>query len=161
MNFPMSYIRTQKIKKGGYMTIIKNNADVKDFIPGSFNHLFNNFFSEVAVRPRTNKFFPSANVVESEKVYEIYASLPGLHKEDIKIDLQDGKLSISGERKLNKEEGKTFHSVEIAPGEFFRAFYLPEDATSEGIEAEYKDGILKINIPKDEKRSYKATIQVK
>jgi HSP20 family protein len=144
------------------MTIIKKNADAKEFIPGTFNHLFDNFFSEVSARPRVNKIFPSANVVESEKAYEIYASLPGLNKEDIKIDLQDGKLSISGERKMIKDDtAKTFHTVEIAPGEFYRAFYLSEDATNEGIGAEYKDGILKINIPKDEKRTYKTTIEVK
>jgi HSP20 family protein len=143
------------------MTIIKKNADVREFIPGSFNHLFDNFFSEIAARPRVNKFFPSANVVESEKGYEIFASIPGLNKEDIKIDLQDGKLSISGERKFEKDETKKFHSIEIAPGEFFRAFYLPEDAANEGIGAEYKDGILKINVPKDEKRTYKSTIEVK
>jgi HSP20 family protein len=144
------------------MTLIKNNADVKEFIPATFNHLFNNFFSEVATRPRVDKFFPSANVVETEKAYEIYASLPGLNKQDIKIDLQDGKLTISGERRLLKDDKtKTYHTVEIAAGEFYRAFYLPEDATSEAIEAVYTDGILKINIPKDEKRTYKATIEVK
>jgi HSP20 family protein len=144
------------------MTLIKNNADLKEFIPATFNQFIDNLFTDVVSKPRVNTFFPSANVVESEKAYEIYASLPGLNKEDIKIDLKDGKLSISGERKLLQEDkGKTFHAVEIASGQFYRAFYLPEDTTGEGIEATYKDGILKVNIPKDEKRTYKATIQVK
>ncbi|HXA01556.1 MAG TPA: Hsp20/alpha crystallin family protein [Cytophagaceae bacterium] len=145
------------------MTLIKNNADVKEFVPGTFSDLLDNLFTDVVSKTtKGNKFLPRVDVVENEKSYEVDAALPGMNKEDIKIDLQDGKLSISGERKfVNEEKSKTYHSVETQYGSFHRSFYLPEDATSEGIEAEYKDGILKVLIPKDEKKNYKATIQVK
>ncbi|MFL5729974.1 MAG: Hsp20/alpha crystallin family protein [Cytophagaceae bacterium] len=146
------------------MTLVKNNhADVKEFVPRTFSDLLDNFFSDaVSKTAKVNKFLPSVDVVENEKSYEVSAALPGMNKEDINIDLQDGKLSISGERKfVHEDKSKKYHSVETQYGSFYRSFYLPEDAASEGIEAEYKDGILKVLIPKDEKKNYKATIQIK
>lgn len=146
------------------MTLVKNNhSDAKEFVPGTFSDLLDNLFTNaVSKTVKSDKFFPKIDVVENEKSYEVDAALPGMNKEDIKIDLQEGKLSISGERKFaHEDKTKTYHSVETQYGSFFRSFYLPEDVASEGIEAEYKNGILKVVIPKDEKKNYKATIQVK
>jgi HSP20 family protein len=146
------------------MTLVKNNhVDVKEFVPRTFSDLLDNFFTDtVSKTTKGNKFLPGVDVIESEKSYEVNAALPGMNKEDIKIDLHEGKLSISGERKfVNEDKTKTYHTIETQYGSFFRSFYLPEDAASEGIEAEYKNGILTVLIPKDEKKNYKATIQVK
>jgi HSP20 family protein len=79
----------------------------------------------------------------------------------VKITVQDNVLSISGERKYEKEEkGKKYHRMERAYGSFMRSFTLPEDADGAKVAAEYKDGILKVHVPKSEKAKPKS-IEVK
>ena len=104
---------------------------------------------------------PLVDITEDEKEYVIKAEIPELKKEDIKISVQDDVLSISGERKYEKEEkGKKYHRVERAYGSFIRSFTLPEDADGSKVNAEYKDGVLKIHLTKSEKAKPKA-IEVK
>ena len=88
-------------------------------------------------------------------------SLPEVKKEDVKLTVQDDVMSISGERKYEKEEkGKKYHRVERAYGSFMRSFTLPEDADGSKVNAEYKDGVLNIHLPKSEKAKSKS-IEVK
>lgn len=104
---------------------------------------------------------PLVDIVEDEKEYLIKAELPEMKKEDVKITVQDDVLSISGERKYEKEEkDKKYHRVERSYGSFLRSFTLPEDADGTRVNAEYKDGILKVHLPKSEKAKPKA-IEVK
>jgi HSP20 family protein len=104
---------------------------------------------------------PLVDITEDEKEYVIKAEIPEMKKDDIKISVQDDVLSISGERKYEKEEkGKKYHRVERAYGSFMRSFTLPEDADGSKVNAEYKDGVLKIHLPKSEKAKPKA-IEVK
>lgn len=144
------------------MTLVKNNHDVKEFIPRTFSDIIDNFFNDTVGSGKIVKFLPGVDVAEGEKNYEIHVAIPGMKKEEIKIEFQEGKLTISGERKLEKEEsGKKYHTIETQYGAFQRSFYLPDNVYVEGIEASYTDGILKVNIPKDERKIAKATIQVK
>ena len=146
------------------MTLVKNNAELNGFIPTSFTDIIDNFFKDSVGNNNSKvlKFFPKVDVAEDELKYEIHLAIPGMKKEEFKIDLVDGKLLISGERKFEKsEESKKYHTLETQYGAFQRAFYLPEKANVEAIEASYVDGILLITIPKDEKKIAKATIQVK
>ncbi|HXH85269.1 MAG TPA: Hsp20/alpha crystallin family protein, partial [Nitrospira sp.] len=95
---------------------------------------------------------------EDEKEYVVKAEIPEMKKEDIKLNVADDVLSITGERKYEKEEkGKKYHRVERAYGSFMRSFTLPEDADSSKVSAEYKDGLLKVHIPKSEKAKPKTT----
>lgn len=104
---------------------------------------------------------PLVDISEDEKEYLIKAEIPEMKKEDIKISVQDNVLSISGERKYEKEEkGKKYHRVERAYGNFIRSFTLPEDSDGGRVAAEYKDGVLKVRLPKSEKTKPKA-IEVK
>lgn len=104
---------------------------------------------------------PLVDISEDEKEYVIKAEIPEMKKEDIKISVQDNVLSISGERKYEKEEkGKKYHRVERAYGSFIRSFTLPEDADASKVNAEYKDGVLKVHLSKSEKAKPKA-IEVK
>jgi len=104
---------------------------------------------------------PLVDITEDEKEYLVKAELPEMKKEEIKINVQDDVLSISGERQCEKEEkGKKYHRVERAYGSFMRSFTLPEDADGSKINAEYKDGVLKVHLPKSEKAKPKA-IEVK
>ena len=144
------------------MTLVKNNHEVKDFMPKSFTDIIDNFFNEsLGTASDVVKFLPRVDILEGEKSYEINLAMPGVKKEEIKIDFQEGKLTVSGERKFEKEPSKKYHTVETQYGSFKRAFHIPDNVNHEGIEAAYADGILKILIPKDEKKITKASIPVK
>lgn len=100
---------------------------------------------------------PLVDITEDEKEYLVKAELPEMKKEEIKINVHDDVLSISGERKYEKEEkGKKYHRVERAYGSFMRSFTLPEDADGSKVSAEYKDGVLRVHLPKSEKAKPKA-----
>lgn len=101
---------------------------------------------------------PLVDISEDDKEYVLKAEIPEMKKEDIKINVHDDVLSVSGERKSEKEEkGKKFHRVERAYGSFMRTFTLPEDVEGSKISAEYTDGMLKVHLPKSEKAKPKTT----
>jgi HSP20 family protein len=104
---------------------------------------------------------PLVDIVEDDKEYLIKAEIPEMKKEDIKLNVHDDVLTISGERKYEKEEkAKKYHRVERAYGSFMRSFTLPEDADGTRVMAEYKDGLLNVHLPKSEKAKPKS-IEVK
>jgi HSP20 family protein len=104
---------------------------------------------------------PLVDISEDDKEYLIKAELPEVKKEDVKVTVQDDVLTISGERTLEKEEkGKKYHRVERAYGSFARSFTLPEDADAAKVNAEFKDGVLKVRLGKSEKAKPKS-IEVK
>jgi HSP20 family protein len=104
---------------------------------------------------------PLVDIVEDDKEYLIKAELPELRREDVKVTVENGVLSISGERKYEKEEkGKKFHRVERAYGSFYRSFTVPDDADPEKVGAEFKDGLLSVRLAKSEKAKPR-TIDVK
>jgi HSP20 family protein len=92
---------------------------------------------------------PPVDIQETDKEFTVKADLPEMKKEDIKIELQDGMLSIEGERKQEKEEkGKKFHRIERHYGQFIRRFALPTDVDAAKVLAEFKDGVLNVHLPK-------------
>ena len=94
---------------------------------------------------------PRVNVEELEDRFEITADVPGMKKEDIDIEVRDNVLTIKGERKFEKEESDAnYHICERSYGTFQRAFTLPENVTTDDIDAEYEDGILRLAVPKAE-----------
>jgi HSP20 family protein len=101
---------------------------------------------------------PLVDITEDEKEYVVKAEIPEMKKEDIKLNVHNDLLTITGERKYEKEEkGKKYHRVERAYGSFMRSFTLPEDADGSKVSAEYKDGLLNVHIPKSEKAKSKTT----
>ena len=133
----------------------------------TFNSFVNRFFNEAyghnAASNNTGNrnFAPSVDIAETDAAFEVQATVPGLSREDIKIDLEDGKLTISGARTLNKDdEGRNYRRVESAYGNFSRSFYLPENVDSDNIGAKYENGILLVTIPKKEVKPLKTTIAV-
>jgi HSP20 family protein len=94
---------------------------------------------------------PLVDIAEDEKEFTITAELPDVKREDVKITAEDGMLRITGERKFEKEEkNKKFHRIERSFGSFERSFTLPEGIKKDAIAAEYKDGVLKVRVPKAE-----------
>jgi HSP20 family protein len=95
---------------------------------------------------------PKVDIVEDEKEFLIKAELPEVDKKDVKVTIQQGILTIQGERKQEKEEnGKRIHRVERSYGTFVRAFTLPEEVEESQLRAEFKDGVLMVHLPKAEK----------
>jgi len=101
---------------------------------------------------------PAVDVVETENEFQIKVELPEIKKEDVKVTIEDGVLALQGERKLEKEEkGKKFHRIERSYGMFARSFTLPDDVDATKVGAEFKDGMLKITLPRCAKPKPEAT----
>ena len=140
---------------------MRYNTVLDDFVPASFNNLFDRFLSESNGRSGGSaySFVPKVDIIESENAFEIQLAVPGMHKEDFRIDLKENRLSISGERKFSRDE-KQFRSMETQFGAFTREFRLPENIDGDKIQAKYNNGILELVLPKDEKKLLKTTIKV-
>jgi len=109
----------------------------------------------------TGDWAPRVDIVETDKAFIIKAEVPEVKKEDVKVSVDNGVLSVCGERKQEKEEkGKTLHRVERHYGTFCRSFTLPENVDENNIKATFKDGMLSLEIPKTEAPKPK-TIEVK
>jgi HSP20 family protein len=95
---------------------------------------------------------PLVDITEDENAYLITAEIPRVNKEDVKVTVENGMLTITGERKFEKEEGdkKKYHRVERAYGCFARSFALPDDSDTSSVDAQFKDGVLDIRIAKSE-----------
>ena len=124
-----------------------------------------NFFSPLSMRsfarfPRLSKdaggdvtfeWAPSADISETEKEYLVRAELPGVKKEDLKVSLGNGLITIEGSRQQQREDkNEKFHTVECCYGNFSRSFSVPERVKAEAIRSEFKDGILTVHIPRAE-----------
>lgn len=106
---------------------------------------------------------PSVNIRENDSAYTVEAELPGVKKEDIKLSVEKGTMRVEGERKERKEEkDEKIHRVESSYGSFMRTFTLPTDASEEGVEANFSDGLLTVRVPKmAKKESTKKQISVR
>ena len=99
----------------------------------------------------TGDWSPRVDIVETDKEFQIKAELPEVKKEDLKVTIENGALTIQGERKQEKEEkGKKFHRIERYYGSFIRSFSLPENVDEDEIKASFKDGMLVLSLPKTE-----------
>src|SRR5215212_7557547 len=124
----------------------------------------NRVFARPALRSTNGKenltvadWMPTVDISESEGEYLIKAELPEVKKEDVKVTVENGVLTLQGERRQEKEEkGKKFHRVERSYGSFIRSFTLPESVDESMVKAEYKDGVLNLHLPKSERVKPKA-----
>jgi HSP20 family protein len=99
-----------------------------------------------------SQWAPLVDIAEDDKEYLIKAELPEVQKDDVKVTVENGTLTISGERKAEKEEkGRKFHRVERYYGCFERNFSIPDDADGANVKAEFKDGVLRVHLAKCEK----------
>jgi len=94
-------------------------------------------------------FMPAVDIEENDTEFIVKADLPEVKKEEIKVHVQEGVLTIEGERKQQKEEqGRRFHKIEREYGRFVRRFALPIEVNAEKVRAEFKDGVLSVAVPK-------------
>lgn len=119
------------------------------------NRLFDDFFRGFDLRPlriaeeRWGGFSPKMDLEETEKEYRITAELPGVEEKDVEVLLTGNSLTLKGEKKEEKEEkGKSFYHVERSYGTFQRTVPLPEGIDLKKIDAEFKNGLLTVKLPK-------------
>jgi HSP20 family protein len=142
-----------------------NNGNNKGIIPlstrfPSIDDLFDRFASNLPfISPNIETMGateltlnPKIDVVEDDKSYTLSAELPGLDLDDINLDLSDGVLTLSGDKKIEKDEKKNgnYHVMERSYGYFRRSFSLPPSIEEDKIKADFKKGVLNINMPKSE-----------
>lgn len=137
------------------MALMRYSDPTTDVFNKRFSDVMDEFFNE-AVTSRQNSFSPRINISEDEKRFTIDVEIPGMNKEDIDVNLENRMLTISGERKFEREDnGTKFHRVETYFGSFNRSFQLPDSVDEESIEATYSNGILNITIDKSEEKMKK------
>lgn len=144
------------------MALLKRYAE-----PGTIRHwkeemdsLFDDLFSWNRERELNGGLLsgwtPKADIMENEKEYVVMMDLPGMEKKEIKVSMQESRLMVTGERKEEKKEEKSdFIRRERFEGSFYRSFLLSEPVKESAIKASFKDGVLRINIPKAEVRKPK------
>ena len=131
------------------MSLIKFSA--RPVIPwfGDLDRWFADAFHTVGREPAQSRFVPDVDIVEDEKKIVLRSDLPGVDENDIQVKLDDGTLTVSGERKFDKEtKEENLRRVERAYGSFRRSFALPDTVDAEKISASYRKGVLEITLPK-------------
>jgi HSP20 family protein len=100
---------------------------------------------------------PNVDITETDTAYLIKGEIPGINKEDVKVNIENGMITMSGERKQEKEEkGKKYHRIERSYGSFMRSFRLPDSVDESAIRAEFRDGMLNVTLPKSTQAKSKA-----
>jgi HSP20 family protein len=123
-------------------------------LQSEMNRLFSTFFDVPGDAGGSyRRWIPAMDLVETEDAFVLRADLPGLSQEDVSIEFEDNVLTISGERKAEREDKREgFYRVERAFGSFSRALTLPEGIDVDGVRASFDRGVLEVRIPKPEER---------
>jgi HSP20 family protein len=125
-----------------------------------FQNRLGSFFGR-SLAPRTREgnlasWSPAVDIIEDEKEFLVKAELPEVKKEDVHVSVENNVLTISGERKFQREEkNKRYHRTERSYGSFTRSFSLPEGADASKVRAEFKDGLLQVHMLKSETARHK------
>lgn len=127
----------------GFLSLIPQIAAFDRYFEGSF---------PLGFASEGEEWLPAFDICENDKEYLIEGEIPGMDSKNIDISLDEGVLSIKGEKKREKEEkDENYHIIERRYGSFQRKFILPEDVVADKLDATYKNGILKLTLPKTEK----------
>jgi HSP20 family protein len=128
----------------------------REVFPGfhtEIDRVFDAFFGSPIVDGRSRRWVPAVDLVEGDNELVLRADLPGLEREDVEVEIKDGVLTVSGERKAEHEEKSDgFHRVERAYGSFSRSVRLPKGVEADAVTADFDKGVLEVHIPKPEER---------
>jgi HSP20 family protein len=131
----------------------------RSFRPFYLPNIFNDDFFPVLSNSTSS--IPAVNIREDDKNYVLDLAVPGIDKKDLKIDINEDVLTISSEIKTESEENRDgYKRKEFSYSEFCRSFYIPENVNREKIEANYKDGVLSVSLPKQEEEKNKITRKI-
>jgi HSP20 family protein len=145
------------------MTVARVNGQLLDRLPETYGSLLDKFFTEgVTAKRNLTKFHPQVDAIETQQAFKFEVALPGFRKEDVQLELHEGKLTISGERKFDTENKENkYHFIETNYGRFTRSFFLPDNINEGAIEAQFQNGLLTVVVPKDEQKVLKRQIEIK
>ncbi|MBH8556957.1 Hsp20/alpha crystallin family protein [Hymenobacter sp. BT442] len=133
-------------------------------MPARFSTLLDRFFDDnmnMPMRGQMNRFFPKVDTYETDSSYDIDAALPGMKEEDINVSLDQGRLTIAGERKFeNERNDRRYHVIESSYGSFLRTFQLPDTADAAKIDASFQNGVLHVHVPKGAPKTTQQRIPV-
>jgi HSP20 family protein len=120
--------------------------------PFSGLRLFEDAVTRLMSEPRANRpWSPSVDIFETEDALKLKADLPDVKTEDIDVRVEDQTLTLRGERKFEKDDSvKGYHRIERGYGEFVRSFAVPSTVDTEHVQADYKNGVLTVTLPKKE-----------
>jgi HSP20 family protein len=123
-----------------------------DSLQTDMNRLFDRFFGAPAANGAPGRrWIPAMDLTETDDSLVLRADLPGVSEDDVEIEVKDGVLTISGERRSDHEEvGEGFHRVERSFGRFSRALNLPDGVDADQVEANFDAGVLEVRVPKPE-----------
>ena len=122
-------------------------------LQSEMNRLFNAAFDTPPGNGGNRRWTPAMDLVETDEHFVLRADLPGMTESDVNIELEENILTVSGERKAEREEkGEGFYRVERSFGSFSRALTLPRGIDPEGVKAEFHNGVLEVRVPKPEQR---------
>jgi HSP20 family protein len=133
------------------MAIARYNpfAELEDFPTGL--RLFQDSLNRVLSEPNSRPWTPAVDISETENELILKADVPEVSLKDIDIQIENGTLTLKGERKFEKDENvKGYHRIERSYGAFARYFTLPDTIDSDKVKAEYKNGVLVVILPKKE-----------
>ena len=128
-----------------------------DTLQGDVNRLFDSFFGRregsAAGSYGSRRWIPAMDLVETEDQLVLRADLPGVDKDDVGIEVKDGVLTVSGERRAEHEEKREgFHRVERSFGRFSRSLELPQGVAADSVRASFERGVLEVRMPKPAER---------
>jgi HSP20 family protein len=165
---PLTFISAGK--KDTIMNNLQKWEPFKDWDPfrelSEFQNRLGSFFGRAPMRREEeggmlSQWSPAVDIIEDDKEFLVKAELPEVKKEDVHVTVENGVLSVHGERKFEKEEKKQrYHRVERSYGTFTRSFSLPDGTDASKVRAEFKDGLLQVHLPKTESAKPK-NIEVK
>ncbi len=142
------------------MTLVKCN-NRRNEMPAfsAFSNIFNNYFEREfpdVFRTKASYTVPAVNVIENKDNFQLEVAVPGLNKNDFKLNIKNNVLTITGKKEIEKEENETNYTrKEFSYSSFERSFTLPDSVNSDNINAVYENGVLKVNIPKREEAKEK------
>jgi HSP20 family protein len=125
-----------------------------DSLQSEVNRVFDAFFGNGAANgTRSRRWVPAMDLVETDDHLVLRADLPGMSHDDVAIEIKDGVLTVSGERRAaDEDKSKGYYRVERAFGRFSRSMTLPDGIDVDAVDAEFADGVLEVRIPKPEER---------
>lgn len=146
----MAKTGTQMAPVRGFRSMIRDPFRELFELQREFNRAFESG-QKPQESPALNAWTPAVDVYEDENAFLIKVELPEVSREDVKVNLAENTLSISGERRFENEDRRDgYHRVERSYGQFYRSFTLPPNVNAEAVSAQYKDGVLRLTLPKKE-----------
>lgn len=124
-----------------------------DSLQSEVNRIFDSFFGNGAGDVRARRWVPAMDLVETDDELVLRGDLPGLDRDDVNVEIKDGVLTVSGERKAEqKDRSEGFYRVERSFGSFSRSLSLPTGVDADKVSADFDKGVLEVRIPKPEER---------